>query len=371
MASEIREMRTADRPLVETLYREVFGPDALDLWRQRFEWQFRDSPAVARRPSKMWVAEKDGGVVGFLAAFPVRLSVRGAESVILCPCDLMVSPEARGEQLGVRLIQSYIKDAGDLANALAYSPAAARVYDKLGYRSVAAESVYLRPVRAGRIVRAAAHKRYKNAGIRDRALRTLASCVAPIATAGVSAVNAFRSPRPSAAIRVVPISAFGPEFDRLWLSVSAAIPLICARDAGSLEWRFVRDPLTRHTILAARDSAGALRGYAVGCDVVRAGVRIGKIMDVVCTPDDARGVVPALAQALLSHFRDRSVDLVVTKGLHPAIQREMRKSLYVGMPGPDMPARVRWEGDPSLADTVYDAANWHLSHADGDEDFVP
>ena len=367
MTSKIRPMRPEDLPAVEALYRTVFGEMALLYWQRRFKWQFFQNPGTASRSSEMWVGVRGKEMLGFLAAFPMLLSAQGETIVVLCPCDLMVAPEARGEGLGERLIRTYVDESGGLANALAYSRAAARVYDRLGYHSVYAEPECLRPMHGGKIISAVITDREERSAL----LYALRPVVAPIATAFASIANVSRRPRTQHSLYTELNPVFNSEFDSLFATVSRELPMSFSRSAPFLYWRFTLDPITTHTVWAARDTSGALVGYAAVCETSRQSLQIGKIMDIYCLPSRAADVVGALVAPILQHFRERGVDLVVSKGLHPSIRAEVRRSLYMRAPRHEMPARFLWSGDEKLANAIYAAANWHLSYADGDEDFVP
>jgi len=363
-------MEGEDLPSVTTLYRTVFGEAAFANWQRRFDWQFNQNPATALKAARMWVGTADGTILGFLAAFPARLKVLDRLITILHPCDLMVSPEARGERLGERLIRGYIEEAGGLANALAYSPSAGRLYDRIGYQSVLAEPGYLRPVKGSRLLRAMAAKRFSGLST-GAGLVACTSLLAPLAAAIVASVNKVRTPRAPSGFYIDVNPPFDSDFDDLWLAASREMPVAFVRDAEFLRWRFLADPVTDHTVFGARNSAGVLLGYAVVCETSRNALRIGKIMDVFCAPSNAKSVVSAVLPSVLGHFRQLDVDVVATKGLHVTIRKELRRYLYVMEPGVEMPARLLWTGDPSLADVVYSADNWHLAHSDGDDDFTP
>jgi hypothetical protein len=57
----------------------------------------------------------------------------------------------------------------------------------------------------------------------------------------------------------------GPEFTALSAHVSASYGLCLFRTAEYLNWRYLRNPFLRHTIIAARQD-GDLQGYAVIAD---------------------------------------------------------------------------------------------------------
>jgi len=371
MAIEIRLMRNEELGAVESIYAKVFGDQALDYWRRRFEWQFRTNPATLSRPSQLWVGVREETVLGFVASFPARLKVLDTELTVLCPCDLMVSPDARREGLGERLVRAYIKEAGRMAIALTYSPANARLHNRLGYHLVFAEPTFLRPLRGSRVVRTMAKRWFARTSPLNRVLRLSTPVLGGAGEGVIALANTIRSPRAVGNLRVEVDPIFDTGFDQLWREASKEIPVIFARDARMLQWRFREDPITRHTVFAARDSSGVPAGYAVVCESKRHNLRVGKVMDLFCPPSRAKEVVGVLAASFLRYFLSKGIDLITAKGLHPSIRAELRRFMYLKAPGKETPAQFLLSRDDPLADAVYSADKWHLSHSDGDEDFVP
>jgi hypothetical protein len=68
-----------DRRAVDALYRRVFGHDAAEASRLRWEWQYRATPTTRAGP-EIWVAREGPAIVGQYATMPVRLWVRGPGS---------------------------------------------------------------------------------------------------------------------------------------------------------------------------------------------------------------------------------------------------------------------------------------------------
>ena len=77
--AEIDRYRQEDRRQVEALYRRVFGPDAAEANRLRWEWQYRRNPHVASEGPLIWLAREGATVIGQYATMPVRLSLGGRE----------------------------------------------------------------------------------------------------------------------------------------------------------------------------------------------------------------------------------------------------------------------------------------------------
>ena len=58
--ADIDRYRPEDRRQVEALYRRVFGPDAADANRLRWDWQYRRNPHVPSDGPLIWLAREVG-----------------------------------------------------------------------------------------------------------------------------------------------------------------------------------------------------------------------------------------------------------------------------------------------------------------------
>jgi predicted N-acetyltransferase YhbS len=363
-AVAIRDFTEADRPQVESLYAEVFGARALEAWRRRFDWQYRRSPAAALRPARLWSAECEGRVIGFLSSFPMLLQVAASQFAVLCPCDLMVSNSARGLGLGQRLIEAYIAAAPVLVNALQYSTAAERIYDRLGYAAVAAEPVMLRP----RNFRNILEFRRSNRASPSMFRAAVDLPAALVLGTGTGIVNLLRLPRRARGITVTAMTSAGLEFDDLWSRLRPRFPVIVVRDRAFVQWRYLEDPLGRCVLLLARDASGAAAGHAGVMVAERRGVTFGYVLDVFADPD-AGDVIDTLVAEALAYCKARGASIVSCLGLLPPIRRRVERCLWWRPRSRQKSARFLWQGDAALAPVIADAASWHLSHADGDEAF--
>ncbi len=366
---EIRPFQETDQESVFTLFGRVFGEHSLSLWKQRWRWQFYSNPAARSAPSRMWVGEQDGAIVGYLAAFPLWVKLLATETVVYFPCDLMVAPEARGQRLGERLIRSYLECPNLLANALAYSPAAGRIYERLGYVPVPVEPIYLRPYNVGSIIRFLVDSQ-RLPGFLAR--RPWSWCVG-IAGRGIGLVqavlNSLKKPARSHEYKVTECSVIDASFDDLWQQLAPHFPIAVVRDQQFLKWRLLDDPTLEHTLFVGRDGSGSCSGYIVVSIARRRRLTIGRVTDIFCPPT-ADTLVRSLLGAGLHFLQEQRVDVVSCLGLHPGIRKIVRRYLYLSPSVFQLPAMVLWKGAPDSAAEIYRPENWHLSYIDGDEWFT-
>lgn len=369
MGTTIRTFQASDRKAVEYLYREVFGDGAMRLFAARWDWQFHDNPACVSLGPVMWVAEVNEKLVGFLASFTTRFKVFDDVAVLRLPCDLMVSSAVRGKGVGEQLIRAYIETEPRIANALGYSPPAGRMYHRLGYREVDAEPLMMRPYDLRPIFVDIAERRVRSGG-----LGTLASGVARgfggLLNPGLRVLNRFRRAHPSARYRVRRCTVAGEDFDKLWRRLAPEFSIAAIRDRKWVQWRFLDDPLFDHALLTAYDDREELVGYVDVRTSDRRGIRFGRILDLFCDPRDS-DLVRTLLAAGGTQLESEGVDVVTCLGHVTGIRGEIARYCYYRPSRLQRPAMFLIKGESSSDELAYEAAAWHLTHADGDDGFSP
>ncbi len=366
----VRLFRDEDREAVFSLYGQVFGEESLELFRRRWEWQFLRNPATRLAPSLIWLAESGGEIVGHLASFPQRMKFLDEQRVIYHDCDLLVSPTARRQGVGRRLVAAYDNCPNLLSNCLAYAPANGRIRARLGYQPAHALPRYLRPYDIGAIVGYMANSGRLSGLASKPPFSWLVRGLMTGLTGAARVVNAAKKPQPSGEFTVECATSIGREFDDLWNRLSPSFPLVAVRDRDFVQWRFVEDPVFDNTILVARDRKGILVGYLAMRVWARSGMTDGRVMDLFCPPGEL-AISDSLLHAALKLFEQHGVDLVSSWGLHPKIREGVRRHLYLAPSKLDHPSWLLWKGSEELRSVVYNADNWHISCADSDIGFNP
>ena len=62
--AEVDRYRPEDRRAVDALYRRVFGHDAAEASRLRWEWQYRRNPNNPQQEPEIWIAREGTTIVG-------------------------------------------------------------------------------------------------------------------------------------------------------------------------------------------------------------------------------------------------------------------------------------------------------------------
>ena len=109
---DVDRYRADDRRAVEALYRRVFGTDAADASRLRWEWQYRRNPNNPGGEPEIWIAREGPAIVGQYATMPVRLAVKGREVTGSWGMDVMVAPERQRRGLGEVLFRTWDRNVG-------------------------------------------------------------------------------------------------------------------------------------------------------------------------------------------------------------------------------------------------------------------
>src|SRR5262245_38916996 len=89
--ADIDRYRQEDRRALEALYRRVFGPDAAEASRLRWDWQYRRNPNNPGGSPIIWIAREGPTLVGQYATMPVKLQAHGREVDASWGMDVMVA----------------------------------------------------------------------------------------------------------------------------------------------------------------------------------------------------------------------------------------------------------------------------------------
>src|SRR5262245_4913638 len=143
--ADIDRYRPDDRRQVEALYRRVFGPDASEANRLRWEWQYRRNPNMPAEGPLIWLAREGNTVIGQYAAMPVRLSVNGREIDAAWGMDVMVAPERQRQGLGEVLFRNWDRAVG-ASLGLGLSDSSFRLFQKMQWPVVGPVPCLVKPL---------------------------------------------------------------------------------------------------------------------------------------------------------------------------------------------------------------------------------
>src|SRR6476620_4071672 len=331
---EITKYRTEDRKAVDALYRRVFGNDAAEASRLRWEWQYGRNPNNPGREPEIWIAREGRVIVGQYATMPVQVSVQGRSVPGSWGMDVMVAPERQRQGLGELLFRTWDRHVG-VSLGLGLSESSHRLFQKLRWPEVGPLPCLVKPL-TRRALRRPNWPLPLN--------RLVSAVTLPI-------VKLVARPRPmSAEVRL--IQRFDPSFTTLWETLAPKFDLAVRRDAAYVNWKYVAVPHVRYSIAALRRDDRNV-GYAVYRHLREPRGRVTLLADFLTDPgDEAR-----LADS----------DKIRTFAMHGEFRRILRRAGYfVGKSTIEFVVKVN-DAEVS-ADFYARTERWHVTIGDSDQD---
>ena len=339
--------RPDDRRGVEALYRRVFGHDAADSSRLRWEWQYRRNPNTAGGEPDIWIAREGPAVVGQYATMPVRLAVKGREITGSWGMDVMVAPERQRQGLGEVLFRTWDRNVG-ASLGLGLSEASYRLFQKLRWPDVGPVPCLIKPLSR----RAFRHPRW---GV---AMNRLISAITFPLVLIVSRTRPLR-----AEVRM--IQRFDGTFTALWESLAPKFDFAVRRDAAYLNWKYASAPHVRYSIAAlVRDGRPA--GYAIYRHLHEPRGRVTLLVDFLADPEDHEGV-QTLLRWVDREARDADSDKIRTFAMHAGFRRMLKRSGYFQVKS-TMEFVVKVNALEVDASFYEHTDNWHVTLGDSDQD---
>jgi len=345
--ADITRYKPEDRRAVEALYRRVFGNDAAEASRLRWEWQYRRNPNNPGQEPEIWIAREGTAIVGQYATMPVRLSVKGQEVQGSWGMDVMVAPERQRQGLGELLFRTWDRNVG-ASLGLGLSDSSYRLFQKLNWRDVGPVPCLVKP-----LTRRALRRPNWPVPIN----RLVSALTLPI----VKIVARTRPLR--AEVRL--IQRFDDSFNVLWDELAPKLDFAVRRDAAYLNWKFVSAPHVRYSIAMLRRDERNI-GYAVYRHLYEPRGRVTLLVDFLADPDDEA------ALRTLFHWIDREArqadsDKIRTFAMHASFRRLLKRSGYFQVKSTmEFVAKVNAvDVDPAFYENT---DNWHVTLGDSDQD---
>jgi hypothetical protein len=345
--AEIDRFRPEDRRNVEALYRRVFGIDAAEASRLRWDWQYRRNPNNPGHEPEIWIAREGPAIVGQYATMPVKVAVRGAEVQGSWGMDVMVAPERQRQGLGEVLFRTWDRHVG-ASLGLGLSESSYRLFQKLRWPDVGPVPCFVKP-----LTRRALRRPNWPVPVN----RLVSALTLPV----VKIVARTRPLR--AEVRL--IQRFDDSFTQLWEELKHKFDFAVRRDAAYLNWKYVSAPHVRYAIAALRRDDRNI-GYAVYRHIHEPRGRVTLLVDVLADPDDARGF-STLLRWIDREARQADSDKIRTFAMHAGFRKVLKRSGYFQV-------KSTMEFVAKVNAVEVDAAfyqqtdRWHLTLGDSDQD---
>jgi GNAT superfamily N-acetyltransferase len=345
--AEITRYKAEDKRAVEGLYRRVFGNDAAEGSRMRWDWQYKRNPNNPGHEPEIWIAREGTSIVGQYATMPVRLSVGGKEVQGSWGMDVMVAPERQRQGLGEVLFRTWDRNVG-ASLGLGLSDSSYRLFQKLRWPDVGPVPCLVKP-------------------LTRRALRRPNW---PVAVNRI--VSALTLPIVKIVARTRPIGAevrlvqrFDDSFTALWDELAPKFALAVRRDAPYLNWKYVSAPHVRYSIAVLRRNEKNM-GYAVYRHLHEPRGRVTLLADFLTDPDDETAL-HTLLQWVDREARLADSDKIRTFATHATFRRVLRRSGYFQVKSTmEFVVKVNaMEVEPAFYENV---DTWHVTAGDSDQD---
>jgi predicted N-acetyltransferase YhbS len=345
--AQIDRYRPDDRRSVEALYRRVFGHDAAEASRLRWEWQYRRNPNNPQQEPEIWIAREGPAIIGQYATMPVRLSVRGGEVQGSWGMDVMVAPERQRQGLGEQLFRTWDRNVG-ASLGLGLSDSSYRLFQKLRWPDLGPVPCLVKP-----LTRRALRRPNWPVPVN----RFVSAITLPI-------VKIVNRKRPLGA-EVKMLQRFDESFTELWEQLAPKFAFAVRRDAAYLNWKYVSAPHVRYSLAALRRD-GRNVGYAVYRHLHEPRGRVTLLVDFLTDPDDESGL-RALLQWVDREARFADSDKIRAFVMHGAFRRVLRKSGYFQVRSTmEFVAKVN---QIDVEGAFYDDPGlWHVTLGDSDQD---
>jgi len=349
-----------------TAYGELAGYKLPDRWN----WLFRDNPHLDERGLPIWIAEREGRIVGQMCAMPIELRIDQVPHRAAWAIDLVVLPECRGQGLGNELHQAAVDHSGILMK-LSMAPATRRMAERAGALNLEPLPMYFRAARmTAQAVREYLLKRTQRRPPLRR-VTEIGTRYARLDLLGAAAINAGSRLR-SAGRRPVPIQSeireadgFDGDFDEIERLANGEFGVISTRSRAFLDWRFRSFGGLRYRTFIAR-RAGSPRGYMVLRHPDPVELQAGVIVDLVCSPTDRQTAEELLRFAVGVFGSD--VPGIVCSLPEGAFGPSLRGAGFLRV-GYQRPTCVCTD-EETRSKLEKQSGNWYLSRADHDWDQV-
>jgi GNAT superfamily N-acetyltransferase len=345
--AEVDRYKLEDRRALDALYRRVFGGDASEANRLRWEWQYRRNPNRPPEGPLIWIAREGHTIVGQYATMPVRLAIKGQEIGGAWGMDVMVAPERQRQGLGEVLFRTWDHQVG-ASLGLGLSDSSYRLFKKMQWPDVGPVPCFVKP-----LTRRALRRPHWPVAIN----RFVSALTLPW-------IKVVSRTRPLGG-EVKVIRHFDDGFTQLWDRLGHKFAFAVRRDASYLNWKFVQPPHVRYTIATfQRDNEPA--GYAVYRHVQEPRSRVTLLVDFLTDPSDEEGFL-TLIRWVDREARGNDSDKIRCFALHGAFRKLLRKSGYYARKSTmEFVAKVNAVRVP---ESFYkNTDDWHVTLGDSDQD---
>jgi hypothetical protein len=344
----VRALLPGDETGVVKLYREVF---TRPLTAAEYRWKLLSQPAPF---PNVWVAVAGERIVGHYACSILRFKLGDHLATLGQVGDLMTARDYRRQgvltAVGTSANAAWTAAGVPFVCGLSYAGNLGSPHELLGWRLMFPFQWLRRPLRPERIIA----RRHRLPPPVPALLRTAGW----LWNAGANAIMR----NTESGIIVGEVFEAGPEFDRLWDSLSPHYEVLVVRDRAWVAHRFFGGPDQRYRVLLA-ERDGQPAGYLAFRIVAESGT--GLVVDIFTAPDDSAVQQTLLRCAVKEFDRAGAAEARVQVAKGTRLEHQFRRAGFLGARGTLHASIV------SLAETVprealSDPERWFAQSGDFD-----
>ena len=345
--AEINRYRPEDRRAVDALYRRVFGNDAAEASRLRWDWQYRRNPNNPGGEPEIWIAREGPAIIGQYATMPVQLSVGGQQVQASWGMDVMVAPERQRQGLGEVLFRTWDRNVG-ASLGLGLSESSYKLFQKLRWPDVGPLPCLVKPL---------TRRAFRRPNWPMPVNRLVSALTVPL-------VMLVSRARPVGA-EVRMLQRFDDSFTELWERLAPRFDFAVRRDAAYLNWKYVSAPHVRYAIAALRRDARTI-GYAVYRHLHEPRGRVTLLADFLVDPDDPSDL-GTLLRWVDREARQADSDKIRTFAMHAGFRRVLRRTGYFQVKS-TVQFVTKVNGIDVRPAFYENTDRWHVTLGDSDQD---
>lgn len=329
-------------PEIEAAYARLFGGNKTG---EMLRWRFEANP---HGKGYFAIARENGEIAGMIALIATKLSVGGRVCQAFQAVDTIVSPEARGKFLFVRMAQAIYEGAGQLDAELLWgfpnAQAARGWFGRLGWTRFGAVPFVARPLRTGYFMR--------------RLSRALGWIDLPLRGPGGRRPKGFCA-----------IDRFGDDSRDLCDAFNAETGCALHYSPEFLNWRVIDCPSADYRTVGDRGPDGRLRAMVSSIVLEKHGARIFYLMEAISARSDHGRLRRLLKHELAEAIRDGAELALAWNPSTAPNAPVLRRTGFLPLPERFRPIEIHFGARP-LTDRVdaalMDGKGWYLSYLTSD-----
>lgn len=332
----VRKMAPGDRPRVDALMEAVYGR-AYD--QSRWVWEYQNHPGG---PAQIWLAEKDGKIVGMRPVLSHHLVQNGQEIPVKIYQNVMTHPDHRRKGVFSALTAAADRET-EASGAPAITFPNARSFPAYrrqpGWHWPFNFPMMFRPVDA-------------RALLTSKLGKTASKILSPLASPFIRSARSTPT-TPLGQIVIEEFESFGPEaIDLLSEDMVDDKFIRLKKDVAYLDWRYIARPDQKYNRLALVGEDGRWLGFVVFTVLRQFGLSLGFLCDIALRRghNELAGAIIAAAEERLAGSGVAALGCMIKAG--SVYCRALRERGWFPLPerlmGRSFPLMVRQSEKPSL-----------------------